>query len=105
MLKYFKRIFPVFLSVALFITTIMLCCIKAANGDGNNTKPPDIKTETGDEIIFAPKKTSNKVHVFHSGEMRGVWVPYFNLSNGNSLMSEKEFKSHLIERSSKHWAG
>ena len=76
---------PQIITTKIFITTIMLCCIKAANGDGNNTKPPDIKTETGDEIIFAPKKTSNKVHVFHSGEMRGVWVPYFNLSNGKLL--------------------
>ena len=47
--------------------------------------------------IFSPKKNSkkvsNKTHVFHKDEMRGVWVPYFNLSNGSTQMSEDEFKS------------
>ena len=38
---------------------------------------------------------SEKTHVFHQGEMRGVWIPYFSLSNGNSAMSESEFKEHF----------
>ncbi len=95
MSKFFKRIFPVFLSFALFITTILLCCLKNADNDSNINKPPDIITETNDEILFTPPKISNKTHVFHKDEMRGVWVPYFNLSNGSTPMSEDEFKSHF----------
>ena len=97
MSNFFKRIFPVFLSVVLFVTTIMLCCLKAADNDGNLNKPPDTAIETSDKITVTSSKTLNENHVFHKDEMRGVWIPYFNLSNGSSPMSEEEFKSHFDE--------
>lgn len=90
----FKRIFPFFLAVTMFFTVIIMCCIR---NDNINTSvlTTDIPTKDTNEIIFTPESISKKTHVFHSGEMRGVWIPYFNLTDGNVPMSEEEFKSHF----------
>lgn len=88
---YIKRIFPIFLAVTLFVTIIMLCCVR--NSDNKIEMTPSTPTVNTD--FYNEYAQSSKKHVFHTGEMRGVWVPYFNLSNGNSTMSEDEFKSHF----------
>lgn len=75
-----------FLSLTMFFTLIIFCCIRTEN---------DIDFSSG---VDTPDKAVPPVydaHVFHHGEMRGVWVPYFNLSNGSSHMTESEFHSHF----------
>ena len=64
----------------------MLCCIRESD-----KKIPMTPSVPQPAYSLETKKT----HVFHQGEMRGVWVPYFSLSNGNSAMSESEFKEHF----------
>lgn len=74
----------------MFVTIIMLCCVR--NSDNKIEMSPSTQTTAAAENI-----SSDKTHVFHSGELRGVWVPYFSLSNGNSSMSEDEFKARFDE--------
>lgn len=88
-----KRIFPIFLAATLFVTIIMLCCIR--NSDNKIEMSPN--TVAVNTSITESGSISSKKHVFHEGEMRGVWVPYFSLSNGNTSMSEEEFKKHFDE--------
>ena len=87
---YIKRIFPVFLAATLFVTIVMLCCVR-----GSDNKIEMQPTDTAGEVFFDAETRTEKKHVFHTGEMRGVWVPYFSLSNGNSDMSENDFKKHF----------
>lgn len=87
---YLKRIFPIFLAVTLFVTVVMLCCIR--NSDNKIEMSP---AETTVNNVVITENDINKNHVFHEGEMRGIWVPYFSISNGNSSMSEDEFKEHF----------
>lgn len=86
---YIKRIFPVFLAVTLFVTVVMLCCIR--NSDNKIEMTPT--NATVNNVVITSDSSRN--HVFHEGEMRGVWVPYFNISNGSTSMSEEEFKKHF----------
>lgn len=88
---YIKRIFPIFLAVTLFVTVIMLCCIRSSD-DRIEMHPNNAAVNN---IVKTESEPSSKKHVFHEGEMRGVWIPYFNISNGNSSMSEKEFCEHF----------
>lgn len=87
---YIKRVFPIFLAVTLFVTIIMLCCVRSS--DNKIEMQPTVDT-----VISADTKITTRSHITHTGELRGVWVPYFNLSNGNSSMSEDEFKTHFDE--------
>ncbi len=90
----FKRIFPIILSLCLFFSVIMICC-KRNEFEKQEAVVETNSAETPDEIICTPKKSQNSSHIFHNGEMRGIWVPYFNLSNGSTSMSEEEFKAHF----------
>lgn len=91
---YIKRIIPIFLAVTLFVTVIMLSCIRSSD----NKIEMSPSTATANSTSVASSTTAiTKNHVFHEGEMRGVWVPYFSLSNGNTSMSEEEFKEHFDE--------
>lgn len=91
---YIKRILPIFLAVTLFVTIIMLCCVR--NSDNKIEMTPTTPT-VNNVIVYDDSAQTSKNHVFHTGEMRGVWVPYFSLSNGNSSMTEEEFQSHFDE--------
>lgn len=87
---YVKRIFPVFLAVTLFVTIVMLCCVRSS--DNKIEMQP---TDSNGEVVVFTETTAVKTHVFHTGEMRGVWVPYFSLSDGSPQMSESDFKKHF----------
>lgn len=81
-----SKLLPAFAAGVIFVTVLMVCLMSPPKG-GN--------TETADTPV-TPDKTSAEYtalgkHVFHSGELRGVWVPYFSISDGVS-MSETEFK-------------
>lgn len=91
MLNYIKRIFPVFLAVSLFVTIVLLCCVR--NSDDKINMSPTT-ANVGNSLTET--SVSTKSHVFHSDEMRGIWVPYFNLSSGGA-MTENEFKRHFDE--------
>lgn len=91
---YVKRIVPIFIAVTLFVTVIMLCCIRS---NDNNKIEMSPGTATVSSVSVTENNTANKNHVFHTGEMRGVWVPYFNLSDGSTPMSEEDFKKHFDE--------
>lgn len=86
-----KRIFPIFLAVTLFVTIIMLCCVRESDNKIAMTPavPQTAISQTTDI------SGSMKTHVFHEGEMRGIWIPYFSLSNGSTAMSEQEFETHF----------
>ena len=88
MLKRIKRLFPVFLASSLFLIIVMMCAVKA--GDNKITMIP-IDSPT----VPTRDPLSKKEHVSRQGEMRGVWIPYFSLSNGNTAMTESEFRSHF----------
>lgn len=88
---YLKRILPVFMAVTLFVTVLMLCCIR--NSDNKIEMSPT--TAAVNNVITASDDNENRPHIYHSGELRGVWVPYFNLTDGKSNMSEQEFKAQF----------
>ncbi|MBQ3969764.1 MAG: family 10 glycosylhydrolase [Clostridia bacterium] len=90
-LNFKKRRFPIYLSVIIFVSVIILCCVK--NKEPSNYVQPDT-ADNASTAILSKEKTA-KEHVFHEGEMRGVWIPYFNLSSGSGNMTEKEFKKHF----------
>lgn len=103
---YLKRIFPIFLAVTLFATVIMLCCVRKGENKIqmtagiSNSNSNSNSNENSGEVLYDPNanpQTKSKNHVFHKGEMRGIWIPYFNLSDGNIPMSEEQFKKHFDE--------
>ncbi len=90
MIQYLKRLFPVFLSVSLFSVIVMLCCIR-----GSDNKITMTPVDAAHPSVTSGSSVSKKEHVFHQGEMRGLWIPYFSLSNGNETMSENEFHTYF----------
>ena len=60
MSDYLKRIFPVFLSAALFVTILTVCFVR----ETETQTQPKVIHETG-EVIYDPGKVSAKNHAFH----------------------------------------
>jgi len=87
-----KRNVPLLISMTLFFTTIILCCLRNAEKTPQHNS---LTVNTPEAVTTCQNNISNSKHIFHSGEMRGVWIPYFNLSNGSKTMTETEFKRHF----------
>ncbi len=78
-----KKMIPAFVLALIFVTVLLICCMR----------PP---RETGaPESADTPHISGiSKNHVFHSGELRGVWVPYFSIGDGEA-MSREEFEARF----------
>lgn len=93
-MKFFiKRIFLIFIITVIFISILLITTMET------KPQPP---AETAD----TPHVTNigGRVHVFHGGELRGLWIPYFSLTDG-SEMSEAAFHSHfdnIIHNAKRH---
>ncbi len=94
MLTGMKRIFPVFLAVTMLFVVIMLCCVRSSDSRIDMTAAT---AQSADTAAAAQAVSTGGSHVSHSGELRGVWVPYFTLTNGGTSMTEEEFKAHFDE--------
>ncbi len=82
MMKLNKMVFA-FLIFAVFVTVLMVCCIEAF-----------VKTEKPVRPTGHVSDDLDRIHVFHSGELRGVWVPYFSISDEKAL-DEAGFQSRF----------
>ncbi len=91
MYNYIKRLLIIFLSALVFLTVIMLCCVQ---GGENKIDMTPKNTESEHHSTESTEEKEHK-HVFHSGVLKGVWVPYFTLSNGNGAMTQKDFENHF----------
>ena len=80
-----KRFLCAFAASAVFVCVLMVCCM-----DIGGAPLLRIDKDTDD---LAERKTAQS-HVFHNGELRGVWVPYFSIG-GDGGMSESEFKTRF----------
>ena len=84
---FIKKIIPAFLAAAVFVSAVMAVCILKY---GENA-PTDPRTEATADTPALPAETDK--HVFHKGELRGVWVPYFTLAPSDGCeLTEARFK-------------
>ena len=83
-----KRFLIGFVITAVSLSILMVCCIVKLGSTSEDSLPFFTAAESGSSAI-------NKKHVFHEGELHGVWVPYFSISD--SAMNEEEFKSRFDE--------
>lgn len=82
-----NKFISAFLIFAMFVTVLMVCCLAAFTKDSGRPRASDSDTAHISSGL-------DRRHVFHSGELRGVWVPYFSLSDGAAL-DEEQFKSRF----------
>lgn len=80
-----RKIITAFLAAVILMSVLLTFCITSLNSDEQTASPP-----SGNHVTFTDKKS----HVFHSGELRGVWIPYFSLSCGDN-MTEDTFKRNF----------
>ena len=91
MYSYIKRLLLIIVSALVFLTVIMMCCIHSSDNKTDNT-PKETSSHTNN--INNTDKKEHK-HVFHTGKLKGVWIPYFSLSNGNGAMTKEDFENHF----------
>ena len=87
-----KKLLPSFLAAVVFVCVIMALCILRMNG---STKTPARNTDSTDTPHISDKNVN---HVFHSGELRGVWVPYFSIAGEygeDEGLTQEQFKSQF----------
>ena len=89
MKSLFNRFVPLFTAAALFVAALMAVCISTF---GTRAALPASPSGSPD----VPQSSSPHDHVFHSGELRGVWIPYFSIADGKAL-AESEFYRRFDE--------
>ena len=92
MYDYSKRNVPLFISTTLFFLIVIICCLR------NRESSPQINSlivNSHENASTNQTSASNSEHIFHTGEMRGVWVPYFDLFDSTDTISEDDFKRNF----------
>ena len=88
-----KKLVPAFAAGVIFVTVLMVCLMQPMKqGFASSDSTPD----TPEIAEAATVCDTSENHVFHSGEMCGVWVPYFSISDGVPL-DKKQFERRFDE--------
>ncbi len=87
--SYLIKAFSLLLTVVMFALNVKLT-------PKNSNDVQDTYIDKSDKpIVVSPTGTYVKNHVFHSGEMRAVWIPYMTLDMSDTDRSEKAFKNKI----------
>ncbi len=83
-----KKLFPAFVAAAVFVSAILAVCILRFSDVSPGAPLPEETSETAEP---SDEKAQTR-HVFHEGELRGVWVPYFSISDGTRQLTKARFE-------------